>query len=334
MVEKYLAVCLQQESKNATTRDIIEENVRHTCDLVAYAVEGFEHYLPVKLLVTPELNLTNLPFHTAKENSAVAIQIPGPETDAIGESARKYRCYVVVGALEKDQQWPLVFNSLLLIDPKGSLILKYRKVNPWIPVETTCSPHDLLLAGYNEQLFPVAKTPIGNIGCYICYDGLFPEVTRQLALNGAEILIRVSFYPDPYGTQPTDWWSIVNRVRSIENTAYGICCQSGSKLDTAPPYSSPGHSMIVDWEGRTLAEAGRGECIIAAALDIDMLRHVRLNSRLHNMLAHLRSSAYDYWKMQPYGSHPEYAKKSDLTVQELDDAIKESRDKFYKKHYK
>jgi len=54
-------------------------------------------------------------------------------------------------------------------------LYKYRKVNPWIPFEVHASPHDL--EGYDEPLFPVADTPIGRIGCAICYDWIFPEAT-------------------------------------------------------------------------------------------------------------------------------------------------------------
>ena len=61
-----------------------------------------------------------------------------------------------------------------------------RKVNTWIPYEVHSSPHEL--EGYDEPLFPVADTPIGRIGCAICYDWLFPEAIRQLTANGAECL--------------------------------------------------------------------------------------------------------------------------------------------------
>jgi predicted amidohydrolase len=86
-----------------------------------------------------------------------------------------------------------MIDSACLIGPQG-LIYKYRKVNTWIPYEVHTSPHDL--EGYQEPLFPVADTPMGRIGCAICYDWLFPEALRQLAANGAEVLVRVSAYMD------------------------------------------------------------------------------------------------------------------------------------------
>ena len=168
--------------------------------------------------------------------------------------------------LEADARWPgVVFNTTCLIGPEG-ILYKYRKVNPWIPYEVHASPHDL--AGYDEPLFPVADTPIGRIGCAICYDWLFPEAIRQLTANGAEVLIRVSAYMDPWGaTEPMNWWTIVNRCRAIENTAYVVAANQGASLRHYPPYSWPGGSQIVDFDGRMLAEAspGPGERIVVGA---------------------------------------------------------------------
>jgi len=139
------------------------------------------------------------------------------------------------------------------------MLYKYRKVNTWIPYEVHSSPHDL--EGYDEPLFPVADTPIGRIGCAICYDWLFPEAIRQLAANGAEVLVRVSAYMDPWGaTEPMDWWTVVNRCRAIENIAYVVGANQGASLKMYPPYSWPGGSQIVDYDGRlraSLARSGR-----------------------------------------------------------------------------
>ncbi len=149
-------------------------------------------------------------------------------------------------------------------------------MNTWIPYEVHTSPHDL--EGYDEPLFPVADTPIGRIGCAICYDWLFPEATRQLAANGAEVLVRVSAYMDPWGaTEPMAWWTIVNRCRALENIAYVAAANQGASLKHYPPYSWPGGSQVVDYDGRLLAEAspGPGERIVVAPIDISALRHER-----------------------------------------------------------
>ena len=110
---------------------------------------------------------------------------------------------------------------------------------------TKSTPARTISQGYDEPLFPVADTPIGRIGCAICYDWLFPEAIRQLAANGAEILIRVSAYMDPWGaTEPMDWWTVVNRCRALENIAFVVAANQGASLQHYPPYSWPGGSQV------------------------------------------------------------------------------------------
>ena len=121
------------------------------------------------------------------------------------------------------------------------------------------------------------------------------EALRQLAANGAEVLVRVSAYMDPWGaTEPMSWWSIVNRCRALENTAFVVAANQGASLRHYPPYSWPGGSQIVDFDGRMLAEAspGPGERIVVAPIDISALRHEREMRRGHLTLAHLRTEAY------------------------------------------
>ena len=203
--------------------------------------------------------------------------------------------------IEQDPKWPgVVFNTTCLVGPEG-ILYKYRKVNPWIPYEVHASPHDL--PGYDEPLFPVADTPIGKLGCAICYDWLFPEAIRQLAANGAEVLIRVSAYMDPWGaTDPMDWWTVVNRCRALENTAYVVATNQGASLKRYPPYSWPGGSQVVDFDGRLLAQAspGPGERIVVAPVDISALRHERATRQGHHMLAHLRTEAYPVYRGRRY----------------------------------
>jgi predicted amidohydrolase len=185
-----------------------------------------------------------------------------------------------------------VFNTTCLIGPDG-LLSRYRKVNPWLPWELHASPHDL--NGYDEPLFPVVETEIGRLGAAICYDWLFPEATRALARAGAEVLLRVSAYMDPWGaTPPLDWWTLFNRARAVENQAFVVAANQGASAAHYPPFSWPGGSMIVDFDGRILAQAdpGPGEKIVVGPIDIAALRHERARRRGHDLLSHLRTEAY------------------------------------------
>jgi hypothetical protein len=108
---------------------------------------------------------------------------------------------------------------------------------------------------------------------------------------------------DPWGaTEPMNWWTLVNRVRALENMAFVVAANQGASLKHYPPYSWPGGSQIVDFDGRLLAEAspGPGERIVVAPIDISALRHERETRVGHHMLAHLRADAYDVYAARGY----------------------------------
>ncbi|HEX8475459.1 MAG TPA: nitrilase-related carbon-nitrogen hydrolase [Pyrinomonadaceae bacterium] len=300
---RYSAAACQTDQPNPVERREMRRNTDRICSMIDSAVAGSAPFLPVRLVVFPEFAHAAPVFATAAElHEKLAVEIPNEHTERLEQKAREHDIYIQTGTmLERDARWPgHVFNTTCLIGPEG-VVYKYRKVNTWIPYEVHTSPHDL--EGYDEPLFPVADTPIGRIGCAICYDWLFPESLRQLAANGAEVLVRVSAYMDPWGaTAPMDWWTVINRARAMENMAYVVAANQGASLKHYPPYSWPGGSQVVDFEGRVLAEAsaGPGERIVVAPVDISALRHERAARRGHHMLAHLRTEAYPVYSAHQY----------------------------------
>lgn len=303
---RYAAAACQTDLPNPADRSEMRSNTDRMLSMIQLAVEGSAPFLPVRLVVFPEFSHSAPVFATVGELlRTLAVPIPNEHTDRIHHKAHELGVYVQTGTmLEQDPKWPgRVFNTTCLIGPEG-LLYKYRKVNTWIPYEVHTSPHDL--EGYDEPLFPVAETPIGRIGCAVCYDWLFPEAIRQLAANGAEVLVRVSAYMDPWGaTEPMNWWTLVNRCRALENIAFVVAANQGASLRHYPPYSWPGGSQIVDFDGRLLAEAspGPGERIVVAPIDVSALRHERASRRGHHMLAHLRTEAYPVYASHQYPPH-------------------------------
>ena len=300
---RYAAAACQVDQPNPTDRAGIAANTARMLEMVDMAVEGYSPFWDVRLLAFPEFAHAAPIYPTARAlHRSLSLPIPNEHTERYLDKARELGVYIQTGSfLEQDDRWPgKVFNTTCLVGPEG-ILLKYRKVNPWLPWEVHTSPHDL--EGYDEELFPVARTPIGNIGVAICYDWLFPEPLRQLTANGAEILIRVSAYMDPWGaTEPMDWWTTVNRCRALENTACVVAANQGASLSHYPPFSWPGGSMVVDHDGRILSQAdpGPGEKIVVAPVDIGTLRHDRNRRRGHDMLAHLRTEAYPVYRDSVY----------------------------------
>jgi formamidase len=266
-------------------------------EMIEQTVLGYEPFFDVRLLAFPEFAHTVPIYPTAEELlRRLAVPVPNEHTDVYVALARKYGCYIQTGSfLETDSNFPgAVFNTTVLVGPAG-VLSKYRKVNPWVPWEVHASPHDF--ADYPLDPFPVVDTELGKIGVATCYDWLFPETIRELSFRGAEVLVRISAYMDPWGTaEPMDWWTLVNRTRALENTVYVVAANQGAAMANYPPFSWPGGSMVVDYDGRILAQAdpGPGEKIVVAPVDVDRLRQERERRSGHDMRSHLRSEVYSY----------------------------------------
>lgn len=297
----YYAAACQTAFECPTDRIQIAERTQRMCEMIEHTITGYEPFFDVRLLVFPEFAHAAPVFDSVKKlRDRLAVPIPNEHTDRYVAIAKKYGCYIQTGTfLEADENYPdVVFNTTVLIGPDG-ILSKYRKVNPWIPWEIHASPHDI--TNYKEEPFPVVDTEIGKLGVAICYDWLFPETIRQIAFNGAEVIIRVSAYMDPWGaTPPMDWWTLFNRARAVENTVYVVASNQGATLKNYPPFSWPGGSMVVDYDGRILAQAdpGEGEKIVVAPINIQSLRDERKRRIGHDMLSHLRSEIHPYMNKQ------------------------------------
>lgn len=294
---RYHAAAIQTSFECPRDRTEIPARVTRMLAMAAETIVGYEPFFDVRLLAFPEFAHAAPVYPTVAElQSHLAVELPNEQTDRYAKFCKEHGCFIQTGSfIEVDAKWPdAVFNATLLIGP-GGVLSRYRKVNPWIPWEVHASPHDL--PGYDEPLFPVTDTEIGRLGCAICYDWLFPESIRELAFNGCEVAMRVSAYMDPWGaTAPMDWWTLFNRARAVENTMFVVAANQGAAMSGYPPFSWPGGSMVVDFDGRVLAQAdaGPGEKVVVAPIDIEQLRAERARRRGHDMRAHLRSEAHTY----------------------------------------
>lgn len=325
MTELYYAATCQTDFPGAQDRSEIAERTRRMCAIVEQTITGYEPFFDVRLLVFPEFAHAAPIYETVSAlHQKLAVPVPNEHTEQYARLCRKYGCYIQTGSfLESDPAYPgVVFNTTALVGPSG-LLSKYRKVNTWIPWEVHASPHDI--PGYSEDPFPVVDTELGRIGVAICYDWLFPETIRQIAFNGAEVINRVSAYMDPWGaTAPMDWWTLINRTRALENTAYVVASNQGASMAHYPPFSWPGGSMIVNYDGLILAQAdpGPGEKVVVAPIDISALRAERERRIGHDMRAHFRSEIHEYSGQSyfPAGG------VSSLTVEDLRKRIRRAKD--------
>src|SRR4029079_9127395 len=134
---------------------------------------------------------------------------------------------------------------------------------------------------------------------------------------------------DPWGaTPPMDWWTVVNRCRALENMAYVVAANQGASLSHYPPFSWPGGSMVVDYDGRILAQAdpGPGEKIVVAPIDLAALRAERDRRSGHHTLGHRRPEAYPAQRRPAYPAGR--AAEVPLSIEGNEKAIRDGKRRF------
>jgi len=185
-----------------------------------------------------------------KDYHECAEPIPGPSTAYFGELAKKHDLYIVVGLLEREKH--LVYNVAVLIGPEGAVVGKYRKV---------CLPRSEVEHGIAPgHEYPVFRTRFGTLGMMVCYDGFFPEVSRELAGRGAEVIA----WP-VWGCNP-----LLAAARACDNHVYVV---SSTYTDVASRWML---SAIWDHDGSTLAKADAFGTVAIA--EVDLSRPFRWNS--------------------------------------------------------
>lgn len=208
-----------------------------------------------RLLVLPECAIPGYMFGSAEEALSVAEEIPGPSTEALERECRRLDAYVVCGLLERDGD--VLHNAAVLVGPEG-LIGRYRKTHlPFLGVDRFVVPGDEL---------PVYETPLGRIGVEICYDLRFPEVTRTLALRGADLVAHPTNFPMAARMQT----ELITVARAAENRIYLL---TANRVGKERKGEFCGWSQIVDPYGQRLAEAGETEeALLVADVDVEKAR--------------------------------------------------------------
>jgi formamidase len=231
----------------AATLDLFEDNVRSARSLF----DGLQ------LVVAPELHLMALPpilqeGHTPE--AELARPIPDEVTRRLGTLARENELWLIPGSVYERVDVGIA-NTALVFSPQGELVTTYRKCFPWQPYETS-------MPGTSTVVFDIPY--VGRFGIAICHDGVFPEIFRSLAWQGAEAIFQLSLT----GTSDRDAEVAVARANAIVNQVFVV------NVNAASPVGN-GRSVIIDPEGAIRYEAGAGEEVITAVLDLDQVTRVR-----------------------------------------------------------
>ncbi|WP_075215531.1 formamidase [Mongoliimonas terrestris] len=233
--------------------------------VVAMVAKARRNLGTMDLVVFPEYMLHGLSMDT---NPAIMCRMDGPEVAALKQACvdnRIWGCFSIMEYNPDGYPW----NTGLIIDDTGEVKLYYRKLHPWVPVEPW-EPGDLGI--------PVIEGPKGaKIGLIICHDGMFPEMARECAYKGAEIMIRTAGYTAPIRQS----WRFTNQANAFQNlmvTANVCMCGSDGTFD------SMGEGMIVDFDGTVIAHGttGRPDEIITAEVRPDLVREARAGWGVEN----------------------------------------------------
>jgi predicted amidohydrolase len=226
------------------------------------------------LFIFPELFNTGYNFVDAAEAGALAEPAAGPTSAAVSRFTRERSCYAVYGFAERADR---CYNSSALVGPQG-LIGVYRKVHLY-------AKETLLFAPGNLG-FPVFDLPFGRVGMMICFDWIYPESARTLALKGAELIAHPSNLVLPHCPDAMITRCLENRVFA------GTADRIGREERGGMALAFIGRSQVVSPLGERLVSLGTEETGVAVAeLDLAAARNKGIN-RYNDVLAGRQPEQY------------------------------------------
>ena len=210
-----------------------------------------------ELVVLPELVTSGYVFADLAEARAKAEPVDGPTVRLLAELSERHQVVLVAGFCERSEgERP--YNSVAVLD-RGELAAVYRKTHLW--------GTEKLVFDVGSELAPVVATSVGRVAPMICYDLEFPEMVRDVALRGAQIVVAPSNWPSnspPPGERAPE--VVKAQASAAVNRVFVVVCDRwGSERGV----DWIGGSLICDVEGYPVAgPAQGGEVLLLADLDL------------------------------------------------------------------
>ncbi|MBB3606827.1 putative amidohydrolase [Mycolicibacterium sp. BK556] len=250
----------------------VSANVELSAGVVADAVgQGAD------VVVLPELATSGYMFADADEARSAALRPDDPAFDAWRSAAGDA---IVIGGFCELGDDGLLYNSAVALDRDG-VIATYRKTHLWDREKLIFTP--------GAELPPVLKTRHGAIAVMVCYDLEFGEVTRRVALDGAELVaapVNWPLFPRPDGERPGEVITAMSTAR-LNRVVVAVCDRAG--VERGQPWTEG--SVIVDPDGWVVAEVGPGAGLVIADVDLAATRDKTLTEYV-DLLSDRRTDLY------------------------------------------
>ncbi len=231
-----MRIALIQMNSRAAARD---ENVARACA----SIDAVMASQPALIVLPESFNNEYFPQFRDYKYMEYAETADGYTQTIIKAKARQHNIHIVSTIFEMARPG-LYFDTAMLIDPQGDIAAKYRKVHP----AALLSLEKIYFRG--GSTFPVFRLGEWTIGFSTCYDNLFPESCRCLALKGAELIIA------PYATPVADPWENFLTTRALENGVYLAAC---NHVGPEGDWTMSGKSMVIHPSGKILKQASATE---------------------------------------------------------------------------
>ncbi|WP_108670189.1 carbon-nitrogen family hydrolase [Peribacillus acanthi] len=223
----------------------VQKNFKTTKEKIAHAAG-----LGAEIILLPELWTTGYDLTRLEE---IADQDAEKTIEFLSNCAKEHNVTILGGSVA-NRRHDGVFNTFLAIDSNGSVIKQYDKLHLFQLMDE----HKFLHPGTSDGHFTLENT---SCAAFICYDIRFPEWIRKHTSQGAEILFVCAEWPLPRLSH----WRTLLISRAIENQAFVIAC---NRSGHDPNNIFAGHSMVIDPWGNVIAEAGEGEELLIAEINI------------------------------------------------------------------
>ena len=226
------------------------------------------------LYVLPELFNTGYNFIDKNEVRRLAERVPGPTSEAMCRFAKEKNSFVVYGFAEKTEN---IFNSAALVGPSG-IVGVYRKVHLFDRENLFFAPGD--------RGFQVFDLPFGKVGIMICFDWIYPESARSLALKGAQLIAHPSNLVLPHCPDAMVTRCLENRVFAATADRVGLENRGGFDLRYI------GMSEIVSPRGEILQRLSKDKQEVAfIEINLEIADNKKINAH-NDLLANRRVDQY------------------------------------------